>query len=220
MGSRRRSAPYVLCACVLLAALSACVLTPAEGTSGTAASSPIAPTVRTALVDCTVEPVSVPTPPAAVPRYAQLDETTGLHVTGVVPETADLSTWRLTVDGTVTTPLILTYDELRCMTRVESEPLLVCPGFFEDLATWAGVPLRDVLTLAGAPTSGVRVHLYGADGYTQQLSIEEAMAPGTYLAYEWEGEPLPIIHGFPLRAIVPDRNGSAWVKWLYRIEVE
>jgi len=77
-----------------------------------------------------------------------------------------------------------------------------------------------VLSLAGAPRAGAQVYLYGADGYTQRLSIEEAMAPDVYLAYEWEGEPLPIIHGFPLRAVVPGSQGSVWVKWLYRIEVQ
>ena len=177
------------------------------------------PTRRAAVPTCALAPVLVPTPPATVPRYAQLDETTDLHVTGVVPEVADLTTWRLVVDGTVSTPLALTYDELRCLDRMEARPLLVCPGFFEDIATWTGVPLRDVLTLAGAPTAGVRVRLYGADGYSQQISIEDAMAPSVYLAYEWEGEPLPIIHGFPLRAVVPGSHGSAWVKWLYRIEL-
>jgi len=205
----------------LLAVLAGCVTAPATGLPVQA--SPTAGAVSTsqpARADCTLEPVVVPTAPAEVPRYAQLDETTGLHVTGTVPETADIDTWRLIVDGSVTMPLSLTYDALRCMARMESAPLLVCPGFFEDRATWAGVPLRDVLSLAGAPRAGAQVYLYGADGYTQRLPIEEAMAPDVYLSYEWQGEPLPIIHGFPLRAVVPGSQGSVWVKWLYRIEVQ
>lgn len=213
-----------LFAVVLLAsvlAAGACVVAPGAAPEGAGALPSAAPATASVapLPGCTPQAVVVPTAPATVPRYAQLDETTGLHVTGVAPEVADLDAWRLTVDGAVEAPQSLTHDQLRCMRRVEAAPLLVCPGFFEDRATWAGVPLSDVLALAGAPSAGARVRLYGADGYTQDLSIEEALAPEVFLAYEWEGEPLPIIHGFPLRAIVPASGGSVWVKWLARVEV-
>jgi len=39
------------------------------------------------------------------------------------------------------------------------------------------------------------------------------------LAYEMNGAPLPIEHGFPLRLIVPGWAGDSWVKWLQHIEV-
>jgi sulfite oxidase len=39
------------------------------------------------------------------------------------------------------------------------------------------------------------------------------------LAYEWEGQPLPILHGFPLRAIIPGTAGSNSTKWLTEIKV-
>jgi DMSO/TMAO reductase YedYZ molybdopterin-dependent catalytic subunit len=39
------------------------------------------------------------------------------------------------------------------------------------------------------------------------------------LAYAWEGEPLPILHGFPVWAVFPELDGSTWVKWLVKIEV-
>ena len=40
------------------------------------------------------------------------------------------------------------------------------------------------------------------------------------LAYEWQRQPVPILHGFPLRAVIPDFGGWTWVKWLVGIEVE
>ena len=40
-----------------------------------------------------------------------------------------------------------------------------------------------------------------------------------FLAYEWEGEPVPILHGFPVRAVFPSLNGNKWVKWLIGIDV-
>jgi len=192
---------------------------PLDAQTSAPANSGAVTAVRGPLETCAPDPVLVPTPPATIPRYAELDETTGLHLTGVVPEEIDLTSWRLQVDGQVANPLSLTYDEIRCMSLVTAAPTLVCPGFFVDEAEWSGVPLREVLGHAGAPTQGVRVRLYGADGYSQQVSIGTAMSPSSYLAYLWEGEPLPYIHGFPLRAVFPGSDGNYWVKWLYRIEV-
>ena len=41
-----------------------------------------------------------------------------------------------------------TYDDLRCMPKIEDRPTLVCPGFFTDTATWAGASLKYELELA------------------------------------------------------------------------
>jgi len=212
-------ARHVLFVALALVALVAGCAAPPPGGGETPVAQPLA-TRRPPLSPCDAAPVAVPTRPAEIPRYAQLDEATGLHVTGIVPESIDLESWRLTVGGAVSHPISLTYDELRCMARIEAVPRLVCPGFFEDVALWAGVPLRDLLEAAGAPASGVRVRLYGADDYDQLIPIETAMAPTAMVAYEWEGEPLPYIHGFPARIVLPGSTGSLWVKWLYRIEVE
>jgi DMSO/TMAO reductase YedYZ molybdopterin-dependent catalytic subunit len=96
---------------------------------------------------------------------------------------------------------------------------LVCPGFFEDLATWAGVPLADVLELAGPQEDAGGLRLVGADGYSALVTMDMATSGQSFLAYEWEGEPLPVLHGYPLRAVFPDHSGSMWVKWLVRIDV-
>ena len=41
-----------------------------------------------------------------------------------------------------------------------------------------------------------------------------------FLAYELRGEPVPILHGFPVRAAFPGLPGFYWVKWLVKIEVK
>lgn len=167
---------------------------------------------------CALTPVIAPTRPAETPGYVQLDPNTGLHMTGD-PVEIDLADYRLEVTGNVDRPLSLTYNDLRCMSRIEGSPVLICPGFFEDTATWAGVPLADVLELAGLQTDAGGLRLIGADGYSALVTIEMATSGKSYLAYEWEGEPLPILHGFPVRAVFPDHGGSVWVKWLVRIDV-
>jgi len=96
--------------------------------------------------------------------------------------------------------------------------LPACP-WLVPCCSWAGVPLRDVLERAGAPTEGVRVHICGADGQAQRISIETAMSRASFLAHEWEGEPLPTLHGFPVCAVLPEVNGNYWSKWVYLIEI-
>ena len=120
--------------------------------------------------------------------------------------------------GTVDHPLSLTLDDLRCMRKVSRRCTLVCPGFFEDDATWAGVPLADVLELAGMQPDTAGLRLVSADGYAALVTHPMALSEENILAYEWETEPLPILHGFPVRAVFPESAGSVWVKWLTRIE--
>jgi DMSO/TMAO reductase YedYZ molybdopterin-dependent catalytic subunit len=167
---------------------------------------------------CQLSPIVVPTPPAETPGYTELDPATGLHVTGTVPD-LDFDEWRLRVTGKVDHPLSLTYDELRCMRKIEVPCTLVCPGFFEDEATWAGAPLKDVLELAGVQAGATGVRLVSADGYSTFVSLDEALAADAFLAYEWEGEPVPVLHGFPVRAVFPALGGNRWAKWLIEIEV-
>jgi DMSO/TMAO reductase YedYZ molybdopterin-dependent catalytic subunit len=188
-------------------------------TGGNSPGEDVIPTPGTRAVEvCDLQPAIVPTPPVEVPGYAELDPTTGLHITGTAPE-LDVDDYRLEVTGQVGNPLSLTYDDLRCMQKVERHTILVCPGLFQDEATWAGVPLADILALAGAEESAQMLRLVGADGYRKNITLNMATSDQGFLAYEWEGEPLPILHGFPVRAVFPDQNGSFWVKWLIQIDV-
>lgn len=213
-----RKGSYVYLVLVLMAVMwTACSAqsptgapTPVEGIPTSVTSTPTL---------CPLPTVIAPTPPAVIPRYNQLDETTNLHVTGTMQE-IDLADYRLVVTGAVTTPLSLTYDELRCMPKREVRALLVCPGFFQDEATWAGVPLDYILDMAGILPEASAIWLRSADGYTARLELDVIHDGNRHiLAYEWEGEPLPVLHGFPVRAVLPGQQGNKWVKWLLEIEI-
>jgi DMSO/TMAO reductase YedYZ molybdopterin-dependent catalytic subunit len=167
---------------------------------------------------CVLDPIVAPTPPAEIPPYTELDETTGLHVTGSIPD-IDFAAYRLEVVGKVGNPLSLSYDDLRCMRKVELFCTLTCPGFFSDEATWAGVPLADVLDLAEIESDYLGVKFFSADGYATLASPQMIQTSDPFLAYEWEGEPVPMLHGFPVRAVFPDAQGSFWAKWLVKIEI-
>jgi len=166
-----------------------------------------------------LEPIVVPTLPAVIPAYTAVDPATGLHMTGT-PTVIDLASYRLRVDGHVTHPLSLSYDELRRLPKVKATPTLVCEGFFVDTTTWSGVPLKTILEMAGVQPDAEQIRMKAADDYSITLSLDEALQPENFLAYQWMGQPLPVLHGFPVRAVIPGRNGNAWVKWLVEIVVE
>jgi sulfite oxidase len=60
----------------------------------------------------------------------------------------------------------------------------------------------------------------GLFGFGGSIPIEKAMSAETLLAYEMNGEPLPPLHGFPLRVMVPGYIGARSVKWLTNIHVQ
>ena len=51
------------------------------------------------------------------------------------------------------------------------------------------------------------------------LPIDKALAPETLVAFALNGEPLPALHGGPLRLVAPGYPGASFQKWLTRIEV-
>jgi DMSO/TMAO reductase YedYZ molybdopterin-dependent catalytic subunit len=176
-------------------------------------------TTGTPAITCELPPVVVPTLPAEIPGYTDLDPSTNLHMTGTYLQ-LDLKSYSLEVTGKVSKPLNLSYDELRCLPKIEKTSDLVCPGYFIDHATWTGASLDTILDMAGVQENASNLKLYSADGYYSNITITEARTGENFLAYEWEGQPLPILHGFPVRAVFPDQQGNKWVKWLVKIVVE
>jgi DMSO/TMAO reductase YedYZ molybdopterin-dependent catalytic subunit len=163
-------------------------------------------------------PNVVPPTPIPYPGYAQQEPETGLHVTGsALP--IDLSQYRLLVSGLVDRPLSLSYDDLRCLPKVEAEVALICPGYFMDLARLAGPTLASVIALAAPQAGANEVTLIALNGYKARFDLSAVQGEENFLALECRGEPLPASHGFPVRAALPGKLGSAWVKWLGEIRL-
>ena len=154
-------------------------------------------------------------PPTSL--YLQLVE--GLHVTGT-PVEVDLETFRLRVAGAVEKPLSLSFEQLRALPAVRQEITLDCPGFFTDRGVWTGVPVRDLLAMAGLRSEAAKVVFTSlSEDYTSTLSLQDVERDGVLVAYEFDGKPFPVVHGFPLRLTAKDHQGNVWVKWLGEIQL-
>lgn len=155
----------------------------------------------------------------------------------------DAKDWKLQVDGEVQKPLSLSLDEIKKLPKATVTVTLECAGngraFYDPpvagiqwekgavgTARWSGARLADVLKLAGVKPTGKYVALNGADkpigkmpDFIRNLPMEKALQAETILAYEMNGEPLPQLHGFPLRSVAPGWEGAYAVKWLNHIQV-
>ncbi|HEX9396511.1 MAG TPA: sulfite oxidase [Burkholderiales bacterium] len=93
--------------------------------------------------------------------------------------------------------------------------------------TWTGARLRDVLNICGLKPGAVHVAGHGGDPgaidtaapVIRSIPLTKAMEARTLVAWEMNGKPLPTVHGFPLRLVVPGWVGSASTKWLHTIYV-
>jgi DMSO/TMAO reductase YedYZ molybdopterin-dependent catalytic subunit len=160
-----------------------------------------------------------------------------------VPPALDADSWTLRVEGEVGTPLQLSMAELQKMPRATVTVTLECAGngraFFDPpvaglqwgkgavgTARWTGVRLADVLKRADVKDTGRFVVMSGADrplgtmpDFVRQVPMAKAMHTDTILALEMNGEPIPAVHGFPLRAIIPGWEGAYSMKWLNELRV-
>lgn len=165
-------------------------------------------------------------------------------VPGVDPEA-----YRLILDGLVRRPLSLSLDEIRHFPKSTVAATLQCAGnrrlemmavepIKNELpwgteavsnAVWGGVPLRDLLAAAEPRSRARHAAFLGLDEterhghrfcYGGSIPLEKALRPEVLLAYEMNGEPLPPVHGAPLRVVVPGYIGARSVKWLSAITLQ
>jgi len=129
----------------------------------------------------------------------------------------DLDTFQLTIDGAVNHPLQLTMTDMQKMPLTSMVIRHICVEGWSAIVQWGGVRLRDLARLV-QPKSSVRyVYFKSADGYYESWDIASALHPQTLMAYQKNGEPLPVENGAPLRLASPIKLGYKQSKWVTKI---
>ncbi len=179
------------------------------------------------------------TPNAAFYVRWHLDET---------PTAVDLSEWRLHVEGNVEKPVQFSMADLAGRFKpVSIAAVNQCSGNSRSRfqprvaggqwgnggmgnAVWTGVRLKDLLDAAGVKKGSLQVQWegmdrgkgpegFGSNQYSKSLELSNPVIEECVIAYSMNGEPLPILNGFPARVVVPGYFATYWVKALTHIRV-
>lgn len=162
-----------------------------------------------------------------------------------MPTSVNAAAHRVTVGGAVKAPVSLTLDEITgAGEHVEVFAINQCAGNGRGLseprvtgtqwgngamgcAKWTGVRLRDVLAKAGVAGGATGVRFAGLDvpmtegapQFIKSIPLDIAMRDDVLVAWAMNDEALPLLHGYPLRIVVPGWFSTYWVKMLCTIEV-
>jgi len=167
---------------------------------------------------------------------------------GEIPNSVDLGEWKLRVEGNVNKPLAFSLADLtqkfkpasvaavnQCSGNSRSRLQPRVPGGqwgngAMGNATWTGVRLRELLDAAGVKNGSLQVQFEGLDTgagpkgmgsnrFLKSLDLSNPVLDEAIVAYLMNGEPLPMLNGFPVRLVVPGYFATYWTKSLSWIRV-
>src|SRR2546425_1340758 len=136
--------------------------------------------------------------------------------------------WKLQIGGLVQHPTSLSLAELRALPARTQITRHDCVEGWSAIGKWKGVPLAHLLEQVKPLPQARYVVFHCADSmsdgaqdsrYYESVDLDEATHVQTILAYELNGEPLPVANGAPLRARIERQLGYKHAKYLMRIEL-
>ncbi len=143
----------------------------------------------------------------------------------------EFADYNLHVSGLVQRQLHLTLADLRAMPKQTQITKHCCIQGWSGVAKWGGVSLRHIVDLCRPLPSARYIVFYALDNKSTSealaqgpgyfygtIRVELANDPQTMLAYEMNGESLPVLHGAPLRLRVETQLGFTMVKYIRAIE--
>ncbi|MGW9685490.1 sulfite oxidase [Flagellimonas sp. 2504JD1-5] len=167
---------------------------------------------------------------------------------GIIPQNITVDDWTLTFDGeSVSQKKTYTLKELKANFQHHTYQLtLECGGNGRSefdppakgnqwtvgavsCAEWTGIRLKDVLDDVGIKRDAVYIGYHAADTHlsgdpnkepiSRGVPMAKALQDETLLAFEMNGEAIPLAHGYPLRLIAGGWPASASGKWLKGISI-
>ena len=168
--------------------------------------------------DATVQPA-----PGTRPEFTPLEQHYRIDI-NTIPPRIDEHQWRLKIEGLVEKPLALTLDELRNHEPLHQLVTLACisnpiGGDLIGTTRWTGVSLQHLLPKLGLKPEATHLKIRSTDGFYETVPLEIVRSDErVMLTYAWDGVPLAVGHGFPLRIYIPDVYGMKQPKWIESIE--
>jgi len=161
-----------------------------------------------------------------------------------IPTHIDPDTYTIHINGLVDKELKISLNDLKTkFEQVEVTAVLQCGGNSRSAftpiaggiqwgngamgcATWKGVRLSDILSMAGLKKDAEWIGFNGSEktayyetpSFIRELEIKE-LDDHVILAYQMNGEDLPYLNGYPLRLVIPGKYSDSWVKMLSNITV-
>ena len=169
------------------------------------------------------------------------------HLQGI-PNAVDLKDWKLQIEGNVNKPLALSLPDLmQKFKAVSLAAVNQCSGNSRSRlqprvpggqwgngamgnAMWTGVRLRELLDMSGVKSGSLMVQFQGLETgagpaglgsnlFLKSLDLGNPVLDECVVAYLMNGEPLPMLNGFPVRLVVPGYFSTYWTKCLTWIRV-
>ena len=138
----------------------------------------------------------------------------------------DRAKWKLRIQGLVERESYFSMDDVLALPQVERIVTLCCVsnevgGPLVGNAVWRGVLLKDILESCGIKEDAEQVFSTSLDGWTSGFPVSAAMdGRDALIAIGMNGEPLPLMHGYPARLVVPGLYGYvSATKWLSEIKI-
>jgi DMSO/TMAO reductase YedYZ molybdopterin-dependent catalytic subunit len=164
--------------------------------------------------------------------YRKQDISPFLRVNGYPPESDeyaelkanDFKDWKLRVYGLVEQPLEMSLADIMSLRKQDQITKHNCIQGWTAVAEWGGLPMRDVLLLCKPNKNAKYVifHCYDIDdkgqAYYAGLRLSDMYDKQTILAYEMNGQTLPVEHGAPLRLRCEKKYGYKMAKYIRSIE--
>lgn len=109
-----------------------------------------------------------------------------------------------------------TWDELQALPIEDVHTDIHCVTRWSKLGTtWRGVSLDTLFAGVDTAASYAMAHSYG--GYTTNIALDELLGGQSWIAFEFDGEPLDPEHGGPARLLVPHLYFWKSAKWIRAI---
>lgn len=115
--------------------------------------------------------------------------------------------------------MTISFEELTKLPYQDFTTDIHCVTKWSKLDTdWRGVSMDTIMELAEVPSEASHLMAHSYDDYTTNLPIVDVKDGKGFLAYQYEGKDLEVVHGGYVRLLVPHLYFWKSAKWLNGLE--